>query len=251
MEKDYGKTYVKLNKIIGSYGRDRSGTAFYIRTEEDFNELLKNIQKNWHLDNSDTFSGVTKFLGEDYYIFEKYQEVHDTYGDFNEWNGSYSTSHVNIQKKSIIENTFREFISQFPEFIPRDEGYIAYIYNFRKDQEEALNNYGVNPKNIVWEKSMSLDGKKNTYEKLEDYLKEAKPKDIIIIGNLEGLGSIENFKKYYQKLIEMRIGLIIVDEKAPNMMHKLSTVDENKDIKTETELASLLLEVIRLKNLEE
>ena len=23
MEKDYGKTYVKLNKIIGSYGRDR------------------------------------------------------------------------------------------------------------------------------------------------------------------------------------------------------------------------------------
>ena len=49
----------------------------------------------------------------------------------------------------------------------------------------------------------------------------------------------------------MRIGLIIVDEKAPNMMHKLSTVDENKDIKTETELASLLLEVIRLKNLEE
>lgn len=93
--------------------------------------------------------------------------------------------------------------------------------------------------------------KKNTYEKLEDYLKEAKPKDIIIIGNLEGLGSIENFKKYYQKLIEMRIGLIIVDEKAPNMMHKLSTVDENKDIKTETELASLLLEVIRLKNLEE
>lgn len=97
---------------------------------------------------------------------------------------------------------------------------------------------------------MHFDGT-NSYEKLEEYLKEAKPKDLIIIGNLSGLGDLENFKKYYQKLIEMRIGLVIVDEKSPNKMHGLSTVDENEDIKTESELANLLLEVIRLESLEE
>lgn len=249
MEKDYGKVYVELNSIVKSYGKDRRATAFYIRNENDFKELLNKIQKDWRLNDNDPFTGVTKFVDEDYYIFEKYYDVVRTYGDFDEYTGSYTTNHVNIQKKSIIEDRYKDFLKQFPKFIPRDEGYIAYIHNYRKDQEEALKNYGVNPKNIVWEK-MHFDGT-NSYEKLEEYLKEAKPKDLIIIGNLSGLGDLENFKKYYQKLIEMRIGLVIVDEKSPNKMHGLSTVDENEDIKTESELANLLLEVIRLESLEE
>lgn len=99
MEKDYGKVYVELNSIVKSYGKDRRATAFYIRNENDFKELLNKIQKDWRLNDNDPFTGVTKFVDEDYYIFEKYYDVVRTYGDFDEYTGSYTTNHVNIQKK--------------------------------------------------------------------------------------------------------------------------------------------------------